>query len=890
MGSTPPPPHQRPFQASFQGGSMQASSSSGPIGRRRDPSTIYQDNGYQTRRTPNAGGDPHPSPRADGGSGMGGAYRCDFSEQQRDQLPPPTQGSPPTTQEDQAQDLGKDSCPFTCSNELDLILHKADRHLIYPPGGVERLRMLDPMLIAEERERRKRLRGKQKAGVSGGHRRGGTGEADLEGEKEEEQADGDDRILDGPADATISGLNIQLNTPELVAEWIAQRKKRWPTSLNVEKKRIESEERRRRGEIIRGLVGGQIGGSGGKARHIDEKNQGRDRTRAEEEASETKVGPGKEEEREVRTRRQEVGNSGAQDDEMGGSASSDTDGPPSEEEATRPKVPGANLLVATPSQLDPGHDDDDESDSESEAELDSESDSESSDSGSGGESDSGPEVMETTHKAPTPSKDASRSADPRSNAGPEVEDGGRRRQVCKFFLQGRCGYGDQCRKRHQDPNKEDEVVTPLKRSDPSANDQERVIKRVRRVHPRAPPPNPFGQPDLLRQLLKNEIAQHVSTIAQAIRFFVDNEMLLNVEPRPGEAEEQRRRRGMITVIEEKVVEEGRCALGSSRDEPTAPVVEIKSGETAKSGGAAEAEFEIEAHLEQKEVTVDPARVDESTAKVEESDGPRSALPQPELSQPIQPSGLTILKVKEEQGGGEGEDTTSGATRSSLFKPESPLLKPLKDLKWPEEPDPLIYLDPLRRDDPKPLRPDQLQAIATDASIRKLLTPSDPLHPHGKVQPGLKRALDTLDSLPTDRHRNAAIEMILGVSDQSPIWAHESYSRTQHLHQRGGLTSSSSQGRRVISETELFRLGLRVGVEEVVTLQNLAELISRIVQGPEFESSSSQLFVGGGVQAASQIDSTVALDGFQAYLRDKEREWAREADRRERCRRLGLRID
>lgn len=38
----------------------------------------------------------------------------------------------------------------------------------------------------------------------------------------------------------IPGLNIQLDTPELIAKWIAERKKRWPTAANTEKKALHT--------------------------------------------------------------------------------------------------------------------------------------------------------------------------------------------------------------------------------------------------------------------------------------------------------------------------------------------------------------------------------------------------------------------------------------------------------------------------------------------------------------------------------------------------------------------------------------------------------------------------------------------------------------------------
>ena len=106
-------------------------------------------------------------------------------------------------------------CSYTTHSELELLLHRADRHLLYPPGGIDALRRIDPMRIAEERERLARTR---KGGARG---------------------------ADGPADSTILGLNIRLDTPELVEEWIKQRRKRFPTSSVVQKKETKLQERTR---------------------------------------------------------------------------------------------------------------------------------------------------------------------------------------------------------------------------------------------------------------------------------------------------------------------------------------------------------------------------------------------------------------------------------------------------------------------------------------------------------------------------------------------------------------------------------------------------------------------------------------------------------------------
>ena len=60
------------------------------------------------------------------------------------------------------------------------------------------------------------------------------------------------------------------------------------------------------------------------------------------------------------------------------------------------------------------------------------------------------------------------------------------------------------------------------------------------------------------------------------------------------------------------------------------------------------------------------------------------------------------------------DTTmeDAKTLSDTIGSETPavFLKPLKDLLWPPEPDSSIFTDPLKRDDPKPLRHEELLRI------------------------------------------------------------------------------------------------------------------------------------------------------------------------------------
>uniref|UniRef100_V5F3H1 C3H1-type domain-containing protein n=1 Tax=Kalmanozyma brasiliensis (strain GHG001) TaxID=1365824 RepID=V5F3H1_KALBG len=491
------------------------------------------------------------------------------------------------------------------------------------------------------------------------------------------------RVLDGPADATISGLNIQLDSPELIAEWINQRKKRWPTQSVVQEKLKDRQERQQRSEAIYGPRPTPFG----KRPREDAVSS---RPVASEQAATSSVDADKRQRIDVKA---------------------DTGAAPAE-------------------NADPAGDDDSDSD------------------------DDAPEEVSSKVAVPSLEEEAS-VASPHTRPG-QPED---RRPICTHFLQGRCNYGDRCKKRHD--------------TAPKAS-----------------------------ALLRNEIEKHVDAVGQAIRFIVDNDMLLHVETEEVQAEEQRERRAKIQIVSADV-EDAAQPKDESNQEQTAP----------------------------------------SSTMIES----------PSINEPLIAGALAVTQSQ--------SDDTNRPGRSSLYQRPSPTLRALSELTYPPEPDPLIYLDPLRRDDPKPLLPSQLVRIAKDPVIRSVLTPSTPLHPHGHKPASLERAVISLDALPTDLYRNAAIEMILGIASNAP---------QQHS---GGLVVTSKDGRRKVSETDLFRMGLRVGGDEVLAIKKLADRLSVLLD------SSLQLDEVG--------ESDWAL--LTAEQRDEMRKlhYEREADRLDRLRKLGI---
>ena len=486
-------------------------------------------------------------------------------------------------------------CTFAATSELELMLHRADRHLVYPPGGMDELRRRDPMRIAEEREHLAR------------------------------QRKGNARAADGPSDSTILGLNIKLDTPELIEEWIRQRKKRFPTAALIEQKhaRIRLRELPRSNAQVPRAPSSTNEASGDPSFQA----AGPPSTSASDASLDAKRAPA---------------NQSHAPDTSSGSSDSDTDSDSSSESSNSDMDP---VRDAVSSKLDP----------------------------------SDPPASEERNSARTPQHPSSKRA---------------------------------------------------------STDGETSLRPKRRAVPRRAAPNPFEVPDLLRQLLEREILQHVDALAQWLDFVLDNNFLASLERHRGEAAAQRARRARVTDL--------------------------------------------------------------------------SA----ELAAPVPGTGT--------------------ASTAALPPVASPPLRALDELLWPDEPDPLIYLDPLRAADPKPLRLSELETLAMDPTLRAILQPTSSLHPRGEDNHALRRALETWRALPTSRHREAALQLILGVGADSPVHAHEAYAPA-YQRVRGAPRGTHMQQGRVIGETELFRLGLRVSPVEVREIQHMAERVAAVTARLEYET-------------------------------------------------------
>jgi len=256
-------------------------------------------------------------------------------------------------------------------------------------------------------------------------------------------------------------------------------------------------------------------------------------------------------------------------------------------------------------------------------------------------------------------------------------------------------------------------------------------------------------------------------------------------------------------------------------------------------GFEEEEGQAEAQARRKKLVVE-----ESSVEDEQSD-------LPQMGEPLVDGGLPTLG-------------------NTIIEPAPAPLKIIQSIALPPEPDALAFMDPLRANDPKPLMHAQYHQIALDGGIRSCV-----LDEKGKISKSMERALSTLDSLPSYAHRSSAIELILGVSEQSQ----------QHPHQVGStfVRSDRSAGTsRVIGEAELFRCGLRVGPQEINKLRQLAARVSDVVGGPSFEVE-----IGG-----DQEDDDSMRPWWDKDTRDEMRrkKWSKEADWRDQMRKLGLEVD
>ncbi|WVQ71103.1 hypothetical protein IAR50_000628 [Cryptococcus sp. DSM 104548] len=360
----------------------------------------------------------------------------------------------------------------------------------------------------------------------------------------------------------IQGTSITLNTPEDIEKWIAERKARWPSAKRVQEKEEERKSAIERGEMPengrgkgRKLAPAAMAEEWGREARPMEDRRERDGTRGRGRGRGGARGRG--------------GRTGGDEGRAEVKVGRDP-GQQNESVATTSDAVGAASLPALG-----GYDsarDGSSSDSSSSSESSSESDS--SDSESEYEDD---DTKPSTAKAPAPTAPS--------------------KPICKFFAKaGRCKFNDKCRFAHVAP---EGAAAPRV----GATTQKPELEKKEPKQPMQKRANPFERPSILGALLANPIHNTVSQLSQTIRFLVANDMLRNVELRPGQAEDEEREK--IKVV---VVGDGETPNTDEKAERNvveiAEIAEVKDEENARS--AEKVDEKIDDHDVEEESGEDPS--------------------------------------------------------------------------------------------------------------------------------------------------------------------------------------------------------------------------------------------------------------------------------------------
>ncbi|KAK4050453.1 hypothetical protein OIV83_003523 [Microbotryomycetes sp. JL201] len=300
---------------------------------------------------------------------------------------------------------------------------------------------------------------------------------------------------------TIEGTSMSLDTPEAVAQWIEERKKRWPTNRLIAEKEAQRQERIAAGLEAPSGRGGPRGARGARGR-------GANLTR-------------------------------------GARASAENRGRIGATAVSRQSAVDETQLAAKAEKND--------SDSDSDSSSDSSEDSSDDEDDEDDEND-GDELPEESSSKPSETVDGVALADDPLAEKAAVDwtavDGAiasdmqldRKRVVCKFWRsKGGCGLGDRCHFLHSLPDKSTQPSKPP------------VVPTRKRPAPPAPPHNPFARSfDPFEQLQERDWQQVIENVLQVIDFLSENEWLKGVERRVGEMDEE----SGIEVLDEKKEDDG----------------------------------------------------------------------------------------------------------------------------------------------------------------------------------------------------------------------------------------------------------------------------------------------------------------------------------------------
>lgn len=304
----------------------------------------------------------------------------------------------------------------------------------------------------------------------------------------------------------ILGTNVRLDTPEEIAAWIAERKRRWPTEARVTEKKRKLEQAMANGELHPdhlALMGGKRFRPMSSDADVTRTRRGRGGPPFGFGGSR---GRGRGRGRGAYNRNRVHERSAARDD----IASSAPTPPSSRSPAVKdielprpPNVPSAPLAR----------------DADADAASHQCSDDNDGDDSGDDDDDAAPEVMSTKRPPGIVAYGSSSDAElekphaVNDQPGPTIPSSSR--------------------------GGPDAVSASQQSSLPKAESANRP-RRAPPPQPKKPPRNPFAaRPSLLRNLLLPEIRVTVSNLSQAIHFLVENDFLKNVELKPGEANEKR---------------------------------------------------------------------------------------------------------------------------------------------------------------------------------------------------------------------------------------------------------------------------------------------------------------------------------------------------------------
>ncbi|CAE6521476.1 unnamed protein product [Rhizoctonia solani] len=347
---------------------------------------------------------------------------------------------------------GHEGCLFAGTHK-EVEVHKMDRHLIFPPGWQEK------------------VKGKRKR------------DGDDDGYVDEEAQ------FRTSGAASILGTDVKLDSPEAIAAWLEERKKRWPSAQRIVEKAQRRREALERGQILAEPSRPHRSGTDSTRGRVTQSQRGRGCSRGKPanqiqiEASERECQlPPNARGRSTHARGRGGRSSGAVGSRGRGRG--------------RPPATGSRLVNPKESKAETNTTSGTDSSTSTESSSGSGSDS-ASDDGSGSDMD--------------PLKDAvSSKTGPSIGADAEIQ-----------------------------PSETNETASVQPSEEVSSANARTMKPTLRRSAPQPPKPayNPFNhRPNLLRNLLMPDIQATVSNLSQAIKFLVANDFLENVELKPGDAE------------------------------------------------------------------------------------------------------------------------------------------------------------------------------------------------------------------------------------------------------------------------------------------------------------------------------------------------------------------